>query len=71
MSTAFGAVDRNRKLTSDVNQTDSYITSCNKLVINRILAPQVRYWHSSDINPRALRHYCANIWLVALEAVNN
>ena len=31
-------------VTSDVNETISYITSCNKLVINRILAPQARYW---------------------------
>ena len=50
-------------VTSDVNETISYIRLCNKLVIDHILVPLARYW--------ALRHYCANIWLVALEAVNN
>jgi len=58
-------------VTSDINKTISYITSCNKLVINHILVPQTRYWHSSGVEPLGLRHYCANIWFVALEVVNN
>ena len=42
-------------VTSDINQTNSYITSCNKLVIDCVLAPQARYWHSSDVEPEGLQ----------------